>query len=472
MTTGGIETFITFGVYLLFLMAIGVYFYVKTDTHEEYILGGRGVGYWVTAMSAQASDMSGWLLLGLPGAVYLSGLKQIWVIIGLTIGTYINWKLVAPRLRMQTEEHEALTIPTFISRKSNDTKGYVKTFSAIVILFFFTIYSASGLVSNGKLFESLLGIDYRLGVLIGGGTIIFYTFLGGYLAGVWTDFFEGILMFFAIIIGPVVAYFAVGGSGAIDVAMTQKNISINLLKYPEALSIPVIISGLGWGLGYFGQPHIIVKFMSIKSVDELWKARLIAMVWVVISLIGSIAIGLTGIALYKTVQDPEKIFIYMIGKLFNPWVAGVLYAAILSAIMSTISAQLLVASNTLTEDFYKYIVKREKSNKELIWVGRICIIIIFVIATLLAMNPNSEVLSLVSYAWAGFGAVFSPVILFVLYKKEIYWKNILISMTVATVTVILWNQSGLGKIIYEIVPGFLMNVIVLYILEKINKDKK
>lgn len=300
MTTGGIETFITFGIYLLFLMAIGVYFYVKTDTHEEYILGGRGVGYWVTAMSAQASDMSGWLL-GLPGAVYLSGLKQVWVIIGLIIGTYINWKIVAPRLRMQTEEHEALTIPTFISKKSNDTKGYVKTFSAIVILFFFTIYSASGLVSNGKLFESLLGIDYKLGVLVGGGTIIFYTFLGGYLAGVWTDFFQGILMFFAIIIVPVAAYFVVGGSSAIDVAMTQKHISLNLLKYPEALSVPVIISGLGWGLGYFGQPHIIVKFMSIKSVDELWKARLIAMVWVIISLVCSIAIGITGIALFKNV---------------------------------------------------------------------------------------------------------------------------------------------------------------------------
>ena len=472
MTTGGIETFITFGIYLLFLMAIGVYFYVKTDTHEEYILGGRGVGYWVTAMSAQASDMSGWLLLGLPGAVYLSGLKQVWVIIGLIIGTYINWKIVAPRLRMQTEEHEALTIPTFISKKSNDTKGYVKTFSAIVILFFFTIYSASGLVSNGKLFESLLGIDYKLGVLVGGGTIIFYTFLGGYLAGVWTDFFQGILMFFAIIIVPVAAYFVVGGSSAIDVAMTQKHISLNLLKYPEALSIPVIISGLGWGLGYFGQPHIIVKFMSINSVNELWKARLIAMVWVIISLVCSIAIGITGIALFKNVQDPEKIFIYMIGKLFNPWIAGILYAAILSAIMSTISAQLLVASNTLTEDFYKYIVKREKTNKELIWVGRICIIIIFIIATSLSMNPNSEVLSLVSYAWAGFGAVFSPVILFILYKKEMNWKNILISMIVATITVIFWNQSGLRKIIYEIVPGFLVNMFCLYILEKFNKSKK
>jgi sodium/proline symporter len=196
------------------------------------------------------------------------------------------------------------------------------------------------------------------------------------------------------------------------------------------------------------------------------------MVWVIISLVCSIAIGITGIALFKNVQDPEKIFIYMIGKLFNPWLAGILYAAILSAIMSTISAQLLVASNTLTEDFYKYIVKREKTNKELIWVGRICIIIIFIIATLLSMNPNSEVLSLVSYAWAGFGAVFSPVILFILYKKEMNWKNILISMIVATITVIFWNQSGLGKKIYEIVPGFLVNMFCLYILEKFIKSKK
>ena len=469
----GIETFITFGVYLLFLIGIGVYFYTKTDTHEDYVLGGRGVGYWVTAMSAQASDMSGWLLLGLPGAVYLSGLKQIWVIVGLIIGTYLNWKFVAPKLRTQTEEHDALTIPTFLSRKSDDKKGYVKTFSAIVILFFFTIYSASGLVSNGKLFESLLGIDYKWGVLIGGGTIIIYTFLGGYLAGVWTDFFQGILMFFAIIVVPVVAYFVVGGNKGIETAMVQKHISLNLLRYPEALSLPVIISGLGWGLGYFGQPHIIVKFMSIKDVNELWKARLIAMVWVIISLVGSIAVGLTGMALYPNIKtisgDAEKIFIYMIGGLFNPWVAGILYAAILSAIMSTISAQLLVASNTLTEDFYKYIVKREKSHKELIWVGRICIILIFIVATILAMNPNSQVLSLVSYAWAGFGAVFSPVILFILYKKNLHWKNILISMLIATVTVIFWNQSGLGKTVYEIVPGFIINSLTLYILEKFSE---
>ena len=281
----GMETFITFGIYLVFLIGIGVYFYYKTDSHESYVLGDRGVGYWVTALSAQASDMSGWLLLGLPGAVYLSGLTEIWVVIGLASGTYLNWKFVAPALRVQTEEYNSLTIPSFISKKLDDKKGYIRTFSAIVILFFFTIYSASGLVASGKLFDSLLGIDYKWGVIIGGGTIIIYTFLGGYLACCWTDFFQGCLMFFAIIVVPIVAYFNGGGIDGISSAMDAKNISLNIFKYAKVLSLPVIISGLGWGLGYFGQPHIIVRFMSIDSADELWKSRLIAMIWVFISLL-------------------------------------------------------------------------------------------------------------------------------------------------------------------------------------------
>ncbi|MBQ3437878.1 MAG: sodium/proline symporter PutP [Fusobacterium sp.] len=464
------EVFTTFIIYLIFLIFIGVYFYKKNSTHEEYVLGGRGVGYWVTAMSAQASDMSGWLLLGLPGAVYLKGLTEIWVIIGLTIGTYLNWKLVAPRLRVLTEKYNSLTIPTFLEKKLNDTSGSIRIFSAAVILFFFTIYSASGLVASGKLFNSLLGIEYKWGVLIGGGTIIIYTFLGGYLACCWTDFFQGCLMFFAIITVPAVAYINGGGAEAIELAMRSKNISLNLLEYKEALSFPIIISGLGWGLGYFGQPHIIVRFMSIKNVNEIWKSRLIAMIWVIISLIGAIAIGLTGMAIFMDISkisgDAEKIFIFMIGKLFNPWITGILYAAILSAIMSTISSQLLVSSNTLTEDFYKYIIKRKKSNKELIWIGRICIIIIFIIASVLSLNPNSKVLELVSYAWAGFGGVFSPVILFSLYKKELYWKNIFISMIIATMTVIFWKTSGLSATIYEIVPTFLINCLLIYFLEK------
>ena len=472
----GTETFITFGIYLVFLIGIGVYFYYKTDSHESYVLGDRGVGYWVTALSAQASDMSGWLLLGLPGAVYLSGLTEIWVVIGLASGTYLNWKFVAPALRVQTEEYNSLTIPSFISKKLDDKKGYIRTFSAIVILFFFTIYSASGLVASGKLFDSLLGIDYKWGVIIGGGTIIIYTFLGGYLAGVWTDFFQGALMFFAIIVVPVGAYFNAGGIDGISAAMDAREISLNIFRYAKVLSFPVIISGLGWGLGYFGQPHIIVRFMSIDSADELWKSRIVAMIWVIISLLGAIAVGVTGIGVFLNVSemggDAEKVFIFLIDKLFNPWLAGILYAAILSAIMSTISSQLLVSSNTLTEDFYRHIVKREKTNKEMIWLGRWCVMVIFVIASYLAMNPDSKVLEMVSYAWAGFGGVFSPVVLFTLYKKDLSWKSVLVSMVIATATVIIWKETGLVKTIYEIVPSFIVNCICIYLFEKFRVFKK
>ena len=472
----GMETFITFGIYLVFLIGIGVYFYYKTDSHESYVLGDRGVGYWVTALSAQASDMSGWLLLGLPGAVYLSGLTEIWVVIGLASGTYLNWKFVAPALRVQTEEYNSLTVPSFISKKLDDKKGYIRTFSAIVILFFFTIYSASGLVASGKLFDSLLGIDYKWGVIIGGGTIIIYTFLGGYLAGVWTDFFQGALMFFAIIVVPVGAYFNAGGIDGISAAMDAREISLNIFRYAKVLSFPVIISGLGWGLGYFGQPHIIVRFMSIDSADELWKSRIVAMIWVIISLLGAIAVGITGIGVFSNVSemggDAEKVFIFLINKLFNPWLAGILYAAILSAIMSTISSQLLVSSNTLTEDFYRHIVKREKTNKEMIWLGRWCVMVIFVIASYLAMNPDSKVLEMVSYAWAGFGGVFSPVVLFTLYKKDLSWKSVLVSMVIATATVIIWKETGLGKTIYEIVPSFIVNCICIYLFEKFRVFKK
>lgn len=464
MTMAGIETFITFIIYLLFLMGIGVYFYTKTTTHEDYVLGGRGVGYWVTAMSAQASDMSGWLLMGLPGAVFLNGFSEIWVIIGLALGTYANWKWVAPKLRVQTEETETLTLPTFLTKRLGDRTGMIRVFSAIAILFFFTIYSSSGLVAAGKLFETILGIDYTWGVFIGGGTIIVYIFLGGYLACCWTDFFQGVLMFFAITIVPSIAYFHGGGIDGIQLAMKARDISLTIFSRTERIDIFIILSGLAWGLGYFGQPHILVRFMSIEKVEELWKSRLIAMIWVVISLVGAIAVGITGIAVFPNIAelngDPEKIFIYMISKLFNPWIGGILFAAILSAIMSTISSQLLVSANTLTEDFYKYI-KYEPSNRELIWVGRISILIIFFLAGILSLNPNSKVLSLVSYAWAGFGAVFGPAILITLYKKNIHWKSVLMGMIVSAITVVIWKHSGLGNQLYEIFPGFMVNIAII-----------
>ncbi|NME36695.1 sodium/proline symporter PutP [Fusobacterium sp. FSA-380-WT-3A] len=463
-----IETLITFVIYLIFLMAVGIYFYKKTETAEDYVLGGRGMGSWVTALSAQASDMSGWLLMGLPGAVYMTGMSQTWTAIGLTLGTYLNWKILAPKLRVQTEETDSMTLPNFLSKKLGDDTGTIRIFSAIVILFFFTIYSSSGIVAAGKLFSSILGIDYKLAILIGVGTIVFYTFMGGYLACCWTDFFQGTLMFLAILIVPILAYFVGGGVENIQTISQSRNISLSLF-HGSHIGILGIISALAWGLGYFGQPHILVRFMSVKNLYELKKARVIAMLWVIISLIGAVAIGITGIGLFTDVSkiggDSEKIFIYMINMLFNPWVGGVMLAAILSAIMSTIDSQLLVSASTLSEDFYRYI-KKDASEKEIMWTGRIGIILISVIATIIAMDTNSQILSMVSYAWGGFGGAFGPAILMTLYCEKLNWKSVFTGMLVGVLVIIFWKLSGLGNYLYEILPAFVLNGLTVYLSEK------
>jgi sodium/proline symporter len=463
------ETLITFVIYLIFLMGVGVYFYKKTETAEDYVLGGRGMGSWVTALSAQASDMSGWLLMGLPGAVYMTGMSQTWTAIGLTLGTYLNWKILAPKLRVQTEETDTMTLPNFLSKKLKDDTGTIRIFSAIVILFFFTVYSSSGLVAAGKLFASILGIDYKIAVIIGVGTIVFYTFMGGYLACCWTDFFQGTLMFLAILVVPVMAYFTGGGMESIAYQAQIRDISLSIL-HGSKIGTMGIISALAWGLGYFGQPHILVRFMSVKNLEELNKARQIAMAWVLISLAGAVAIGITGIGLFTDISqiggDSEKIFIYMISKLFNPWVGGILLAAILSAIMSTIDSQLLVSASTLSEDFYRYI-KKDATEKQVMWTGRIGIIAISLVATIIAMDTNSHILSMVSYAWAGFGGVFGPAILMTLYCKNLNWRSIFAGMLVGVAVIILWKISGLSNYLYEILPAFVMNGLVVYAYEKV-----
>lgn len=463
------ETLITFVIYLIFLMGVGVYFYKKTETAEDYVLGGRGMGSWVTALSAQASDMSGWLLMGLPGAVYMTGMSQTWTAIGLTLGTYLNWKILAPKLRVQTEETDTMTLPNFLSKKLKDDTGTIRIFSAIVILFFFTVYSSSGLVAAGKLFASILGIDYKIAVIIGVGTIVFYTFMGGYLACCWTDFFQGTLMFLAILVVPVMAYFTSGGMESIAYQAQIRDISLSIL-HGSKIGTMGIISALAWGLGYFGQPHILVRFMSVKNLEELNKARQIAMAWVLISLAGAVAIGITGIGLFTDISqiggDSEKIFIYMISKLFNPWVGGILLAAILSAIMSTIDSQLLVSASTLSEDFYRYI-KKDATEKQVMWTGRIGIIALSLVATIIAMDTNSHILSMVSYAWAGFGGAFGPAILMTLYCKNLNWRSVFAGMLVGVAVIILWKISGLSNYLYEILPAFVMNGLVVYAYEKV-----
>ncbi|WP_035571923.1 sodium/proline symporter PutP [Halonatronum saccharophilum] len=455
------QTLVTFLVYFIFLMGVGLYFYKKTTNVEDYLLGGRGMGSWVTALSAQASDMSGWLLMGLPGAVYLGGVEQSWIAIGLFIGTALNWKFVSPRLRVYTGKTDSMTLPSFFEDRFKDPTGLLRIISALITLIFFTIYSSSGLVASGILFESMFGMNYTLAVVIGAVIIILYTFLGGFLAVCWTDLFQGILMFFAIIIVPALAYNSVGGMEAISEAMLANEISTSLFGNGN-FSLLATISTLAWGLGYFGQPHILARFMSIDSIKKIPKSMTIAIVWVFISLIGAVFVGLISIPMFPQIADSERVFIEMIAYIFNPWVGGILLAAILSAIMSTIDSQLLVSSSTLTEDFYSKVIKKEATEKELMHVGRICVLLISIVALFLALNPDNTVLGLVAYAWGGFGAAFGPIVLFALFSKKTTWKSALAGMITGTLVLVIWKQVGLDAHLYEIVPGFIANILVIY----------
>lgn len=461
--------FIIFVIYLIMLVGIGLYFYKKTSSIEGFLLGDRGLGSWVTAFSAQASDMSGWLLMGLPGAIYLGGMPEVWIGIGLCVGTILNWKFVAARLRTYTEKTDSLTLSTFFERRFKDPTGAIRVISALIILIFFTIYSSSGMVASGKLFQMMFGIDYTTAVLIGALVIVAYTFLGGFLAVCWTDLIQGILMIIAIVVVPILAMSHLGSMQPTLDAMAAQGLSMNLLG--GGISVMAIISAASWGLGYFGQPHILVRFMGIKSIKELPKSMTIAIVWVIIALTGAIFVALLSIPLFPGLTDgaQETVFMLMIRKFFPPWIGGIFLAAIMAAIMSTIDSQLLVSSSALTEDLARIFFKKELTEKQSVNLGRLSVIIIAVIALFMALVPNSTVMGLVSYAWGGFGAAFGPLVLFGLYSKKTSWKAALSGMIVGTLTVIIWKQTGLGSTLYEIVPGFLLNVITILIVNAFSK---
>lgn len=463
---------LTFIVYFVFLLSVGWFFYNRTRNLEDYLIGGRRLGRWVTALSAQASDMSGWLLMGLPGAVFLFGANQSWIAIGLFLGTVVNWLLVAPRLRLHTEKVGAITLPSFFEQRFKDPTGSLRVLSAVIILFFFTVYASSGLVAAGRLFEAMFGIDYTLAVLIGGLVIVIYTFLGGFLAVSWTDFVQGLLMFFAVVLVPAIAFFSAGGVVGIREAMAEAEISRSII--PEGtLPIVGIISTMAWGLGYFGQPHILSRFMGIRSVKELPGSTVIAVVWVGFSLTFAVFIGLIGIPLFPELSGPasETVFIEMVRAVFTPWVGGIFLAAILSAIMSTIDSQLLVSSSALTEDLYKRVAGTEISQMRLVWMGRLSVVVIAIIALLLAVNPQNTVLGLVSYAWGGFGAAFGPIVIMALLSRRTTWQSALAGMLTGTLVLIVWERLGMGATMYEIVPGFIANFIAMGITNAFLRQK-
>jgi sodium/proline symporter len=457
---------VTFVAYLILILFLGIKAYRRTHSLDDYILGGRKLGAVVTALSVGASDMSGWLLLGLPGAIYLSGLSEIWIGIGLVLGAYCNWLFVSKRLRIYSQHaNNSLTLPDYFENRFNDTTRVLRLVSAFVILLFFTFYTASGLVGGAILFENSFGLQYSTALISGGLIIVGYTFIGGFLAVAWTDAVQAVLMFFALLVAPTVVILNSGGTDVVWQQMQAVNPQSTELF--SNMTLIGFLSLIAWGLGYFGQPHILARFMAVESPQKLVAARRIAMVWMVLVLFGSVATGLAGIAYFadNPLENPETVFIALSQQLFNPWIAGIITAAILSAIMSTVDSQLLVSSSVISEDFYRVFVRPQASEKELLMVSRGAVIAIALLAMVIASDRESRVLDLVSYAWAGFGAAFGPVIVFSLFWRKMTATSAIAGMIVGAVTVVVWSNLTGGLFdLYEIVPGFALASLVIVII--------
>ncbi|ASQ29767.1 sodium/proline symporter [Campylobacter avium LMG 24591] len=586
------EIAITFVAYSALMLYIGFYFYKKNKNTEDYFLGNRSLGPVISALSAGASDMSGWLLMGLPGALYVSGLVESYIAIGLSIGALLNWSLVAKRLRLYTGKvKECITIPDYFESRFQDDKHVLRVVCALVILVFFTFYVSSGLVAGAKLFEATFGIEYSYALTTGTLIIVIYTYLGGYKAVCWTDMIQGLLMMLALITVPIVMLYHIGGLDETykyvsnsdeakkelvefqkqipelstkltqdlngvkaeleafasnlrktqDKSLSIKDINTNnqdlstLANYKEIvelfdgdtskfiffkdiatklenalnqadvaqinsilsafasielktsdrlamtsnISLLAVISALAWGLGYFGQPHIVIRFMSIRSTKDIPTATFVGISWMVISLIGACFIGILGVAYANkfelSLQDPEKIFIVMSQLLFNPWITGILLSAILAAIMSTASSQLLVSSSTIAEDFYKRIFNKEAESQTVMRLGRFGVLLVAVVAFLISTDKNSSVLSIVAYAWAGFGSAFGPVMLISLFWSRMSRAGAISGMIVGAVMVVLYKNvlaDALNFHIYEIVPGFLCATLTIIIVSLLKEDKK
>ena len=469
---------VSLAAYFLAMLGIGLWAWRKsTGDIGGYLLGGRRLSPSVAALSAGASDMSGWLMLGLPGAAYVSGLSAGWIAVGLFVGALLNYLIVAPRLRVQTElTGDSITIPDFFEKRLEDHSHALRVISSVVIIIFFTLYTSAGVVAGGKLFESAFGADYALGLWITAGVVVVYTLFGGFLAVSVTDFVQGCIMFVALILLPVAAFLQLGG----DFVPTLEAARPNALNMMGDLTGLAVVSSLAWGLGYFGQPHIIVRFMAVRSVRDVPTMRNIGMGWMGVALVGALATGIIGAAYVARsgvpLDDPETIFIRLSDVLFHPLITGFLLAALLAAIMSTISSQLLVSSSSLTEDMYRIYLRRDASQSELVAVSRLCVLLVALIAIALAYNPESTILDLVANAWAGFGAAFGPVVILSLTWNRLTRNGALAGILVGALVVLFWiyapvlaGGATLSSVVYEIVPGFILGGVAAVVVSLLDQ---
>lgn len=464
---------IALAIYFAAMVGIGIWAKSKNKNLDDYVLGGRSLSPTAAALSAGASDMSGWLLMGLPGALYITGLAEAWIAVGLTIGAWLNWKFVAPRLRAYTEvSSNSVTVPSFFHNRLRDSRGIIRIFAALVILIFFTFYVSSGMVAGGVFFQSSFGGNYHTGMLLVAGITVAYTLFGGFLGATYTDVVQGLLMLTALIVLPIMALVYVGGFSGLE--STIESVNPTALSLFAGTTLLGILSSAAWGLGYFGQPHIIVRFMGLRSAQDATAGRRIGITWMVATLVGAMSAGLIGIAYFArhpeaTLTDAtnaESVFLDMSQILLHPLLAGFVLAAVLAAIMSTLSSQLIVCSSALAEDLYKLTSGgKELSDAKGLWLGRAGVLVVSVIAGLLAWNPDSSVLSLVSFAWAGFGAAFGPIVILSLYWRKLTAAGAVAGMVAGAITVFVWGYNEvLSGYMYEIVPGFLVNLLFAYLV--------
>jgi len=487
---------LAFAAYMLLMIAIGVVFMKRTNNSEDYFLGGRGLGGWVAALSAQASDMSGWLLMGLPGAVYAFGTGQAWIAIGLLVGTILNWVFVSGRLRRYTiRANNSLTLPAYFENRFHDDKRILLTASSLVIVIFFLVYTASALASGGKLFSLVFGLDYRIALTVGAAVILIYTFMGGFMAVCVTDFIQGMLMLVGILAVPIIALFMVGpenlmatldASGVAGGSSSYMNLMHSGGKAYTGIEI---FSQFAWAFGYFGMPHILVRFMAIRDEHEIKKSRWVGIVWCGLSLFFACALGVIGRAYLfpemlgtETTGSVENVFIVTITKMFNedlalPFVGGIFLCGIMAAIMSTADSQLLVTASAVSEDLYHGVVNKKADSKKVLNVSRITVLLVAVLAYVIALDPNSSIMGLVSNAWAGFGSAFGPLVLLSLYWKRTNLPGAIAGIASGALTVIVWDYLplvegqtlGTATGLYSLAIGFVISLLLIVVVSLLTK---
>lgn len=477
-----IAMFSAFGIYLMALILISLFFYKKMrqverkeDTSDSFFVGGQAINYWVTAISAHASDMSDWLFMAFPAAIFMHGMSEIWIALGLVIGMFLSWHFVAPKLRTESEKLNAFTLSSFFEKKFKDKSGTISFLVALMSGFFFTLYLPAGIKGVAYIFNSCFGIDYKVGALICFLTVILYTIIGGFLAIAWTDFFQGIFLLLVIIFVPIFAIFKIGSIQPIIDAAAQKSISLSPFSNMNPQTILSIILGpLAWGLGYFGMPHILGKFMGAKNATEMHKSKYIGVSWQILALLAAAGVGLVGLAYFNqaNLPKPEFIFIELAKNLFPPFIAGLVLCAVLAATLSTMDSQVLVLASIFAQDIYKKFINKKASKKQVILVYKFSIALVCLIAFLISLDEGTTIMGIVKYAWSGLGASFGPLMLVSLYYKSANKYGAIAGILGGGITSAIWQFFNItlnGQAINPIAPGFLISLILILLVSRITK---